>query len=187
MNLANQLTILRILLAFLCSALIIKNTLFSLILSFLIFILASFTDYIDGLIARKNNLVSDLGKILDPIADKILVILVFLAFLELGVIHTWMVGIIILREFIITGVRIFALSKGVVLEAKKFGKHKTFSQMLAIVFIFLVLIFLNLSKDTSSRNLAQLFVDIVMVYVVLVTIFSGLYYLWANRRLIKTF
>ncbi len=187
MNLANQLSFLRIILAFLCAGLILKNDLLSLVGAFFLFLFASLTDYIDGFIARRKNIISDLGKILDPIADKILAILVFLAFLELGIIHAWMVGIIILREFTITGIRLFALSKGVVLEAKRFGKHKTFSQMLAILIILLFLIISKFYPQEVIKRLSSIFVDLIMIYVVLATLFSGIYYLWANRHLIKTF
>ncbi len=187
MNLPNRLTILRIFLSFVCAGLILKETLVSLSFALLVFLIASFTDYLDGLIARKKNLISDLGRIIDPIADKILIILVFLAFLELRVIHSWMVGIIILREFTITGLRLFVLSRGTVLEAKRFGKHKTFSQIIAIILILSILILSKLYPHASVVNFLYRCIDYIMWYVVLVTFFSGVYYLWANRKIIKTF
>lgn len=188
MNLPNRLTFLRVLFSFLCVGLILKNTFFSLVLALFVFIIASFTDYLDGLLARRNKLVSDLGKLLDPIADKILIIGVFLAFLELGVVNTWMVTAIMLREFVITGLRLFVLSKGSVLEAKRFGKHKTFSQVLGIFFIFGILILSKKNPESFfTQTLYPFFIHIVMWYIVIVTLFSGIYYLWANRKLIKTF
>ena len=136
MNTPNKLTMLRIGLAFVCIGLILKNSLVSLIFSFIFFILASITDFLDGYLARKNKLTSDLGRLLDPIADKILIIGVLCAFLELGVINTWMVSLIMLREFIVTGLRLYGLNRGVVLEAKRLGKHKTVSQVVGIFVIF---------------------------------------------------
>lgn len=164
-----------------------QNTFFSLIVAFFIFTFASITDFLDGFVARKKNLVSDLGKILDPIADKILIMGVFLAFIQEGVIEAWMVGVIILREFLITSLRLYALNKGVVLEAKRFGKHKTLSQVIAIFLIFIILI---LSKRFAGKTISFLYSDViswVMWYVVGITLFSGFYYLWQNRREIKTF
>ena len=115
MNIANKLTILRIFLSFVCIGLILKNNFVSILIAFIVFILASVTDFLDGFIARKKNLISDLGKLLDPIADKILIIGVFCAFLELGIVNSWMVSLIMLREFIITSLRLYSLNKGAVL------------------------------------------------------------------------
>jgi len=188
MNIANKLTILRIILAFVCIGLILKNSLFSLILAFLAFILASFTDFFDGYLARKYNLISDLGKLLDPIADKILIIGVFCSFLELGIINAWMVSIIMFREFVITGLRLYSLNKGVVLEAKKFGKHKTIFQVLGILIIFIALILSELFPISNVVIfLYQIFIPMLMWYIVCVTIFSGIYYFWVNRKTIRTF
>jgi CDP-diacylglycerol--glycerol-3-phosphate 3-phosphatidyltransferase len=189
MNLPNKLTFSRIFLSFICVALILQNTFASLTLALVVFILASFTDYLDGYIARKKNLVSDLGKLLDPIADKILIVGVFLAFLKLGVINTWMVVVIMLREFVITSLRLFVLSRGgEVLEAKRFGKHKAFSQLLGIHIIFAIKILYEKAPQSNlSEILYPLIINILMWYILIVTLFSGFYYLWANRKLIKTF
>ncbi len=188
MNIANKLTVSRIVLALACVGFILLDTSASLLAAFFLFIIASLTDFFDGYLARTRNLVSDLGKLLDPIADKILILGVFSAFLQLGAVTVWMVVAIMLREFIVTGLRILGLNRGVVLEARKFGKHKTFSQAVAIVVIFIVLIGQRFFPDKRSINLAYDFVvPLIMWYVVFVTVFSGLYYLWANRKLIKTF
>jgi len=188
MNIANRLTVLRILLAFIAIGLVLKNTFPSLIAGFIVFGLASLTDFLDGFLARKKNLVSDLGKILDPIADKILIIGVFCAFLELGVVNAWMVSLIMLREFIVTAMRFYGLSKGIVLEAKRLGKHKTFSQVLGIFIIFLTLIFSKIFPE--SRLVVFLnfkFIPVLMWYIVIITIFSGINYFWSNRKAIRTF
>ncbi len=188
MNIANKLTFLRILLAFLCIGLILMRTFSSLILAFIVFLLASLTDYLDGFLARKKNLVSDLGKIIDPLADKILIVGTLCAFLQLQVINAWMVSVIMLREFIVTGLRLYGLNRSIVLEAKRFGKNKTFSQVLAVIVIFLALI---LSKAMPGSHLVWFLyyqlIPLLMWYVVIITFFSGVYYFWVNRKAIRTF
>lgn len=189
MNIANYLTFLRIILAFICIGFILKNNFSSILIAFVIFIIASLTDLLDGMFARRKNLVTDLGKLLDPIADKILIIGVFLAFLQLKiVVNAWMVSVIMLREFTITGLRLYVLNKGEVLEAKRWGKHKTVSQVAAIVIIFIaLLLFKKFPQNTSITFLYEKVTYIIMWYVVAVTLFSGIYYFWINRRTIKTF
>jgi len=100
-----------------------------------VFVLASFTDYLDGVIARKQNSITTFGKFLDPIADKLLVTSALMALIQLGDISAWPAVIIIAREFTVTGIRIIAAGDGVVIAASNKGKAKTFIQMLA-VFLF---------------------------------------------------
>ena len=188
MNTPNKLTFARILLAFICIGLILRRDFTSLLLAFSIFIVASITDFFDGFLARRNNLTSDLGRLLDPIADKILIIGVFCAFLELGIINTWVVSLIMFREFIITSLRLYGLNKGIVLEAKKFGKHKTFSQILGICIVFLTLILAHKFPGNKAVGFLQdKFIPLFMWYIVIITLFSGVYYFWVNRRAIRTF
>ena len=184
MNIANQLTVLRIILTFVCVWLVLLNTFASIVGAFLVFIIASITDFLDGFFARRQAVVTDLGKILDPIADKILVLGVFSAFLELNIVNAWMIIAIVMRELTITGIRFLGLGKGVVLEAKMLGKHKTVSQIAGIVVIFIVLI--TAKKMPNSANIAFMFdkvIPVLMWYIVLITVFSGLHYLWQNRKL----
>jgi len=188
MNLSNRLTILRIFLAFICMGFILQGTFVSLITALLIFIFAAFTDFLDGFIARRRKAITDLGKLLDPIADKILIVGVFLSFLELGIISAWMVIAIMVREFLITGLRLFTLNRGVVLEAKRFGKHKTASQLGGIIVIFIILIIgKQLPSSKASVVMLAKVLPLVMWYIVSITVFSGLYYLWTNRKAIKTY
>ncbi|MBD3246857.1 MAG: CDP-diacylglycerol--glycerol-3-phosphate 3-phosphatidyltransferase [Candidatus Omnitrophica bacterium] len=188
MNIANQLTFFRMLLAAVCIGLVLRHTPASLIGGLAVFLLASFTDFLDGFIARKKGMISDLGRLIDPIADKVLIIGVFLAFLQLRVVNAWMVTAIMFREFIVTGLRVYALNKQVVLEAKKLGKHKTVSQIVAIILIFLSLIFRQMFPDQFvSRLLYEFGVPVAMWYVVVLTVSSGVYYFWSNRKIIRTF
>lgn len=189
MNIANYLTFLRIILAFFCIGFILHNDFSSILIAFIIFIIASLTDLLDGIFARRQNLITDLGKLLDPIADKILIIGVFLAFLQLEiVVNAWMVAVIMLREFIITGLRLYVLKSGEVLEAKRWGKHKTVSQVIGIVVIFIaLLLFRQFPQNNFVIFLYERVTHVIMWYVVLITLFSGVYYFWINRKLIKTF
>ncbi|MCM8819884.1 MAG: CDP-diacylglycerol--glycerol-3-phosphate 3-phosphatidyltransferase [Candidatus Omnitrophica bacterium] len=189
MNISNKLTFLRIILALVCIGFILQNTFTSIIIAFLIFIFASFTDFLDGYLARQKNIISDLGKIIDPIADKILIIGIFLAFLQIKVvINVWMVTAIVLREFIITGLRLYCLSKGEVLGAERWGKHKTVSQVIGVFVIFITFIFYK--KFPYNNFVLFLYTKLIhflMWYIVFITLFSGIYYFWKNRRLVRTF
>jgi len=187
-NRANKLTVSRIFLAFVCIGFIAQDTFPFLVGGLILFIAASITDFFDGYIARHHNMVSDLGKILDPIADKILIVGVFLAFLQLGVVNAWMVSAIMLREFIVTSVRLYGLNKGAVLEAQMLGKHKTFSQIAGIVAILLILILSKSLRGNAIVNLLRFrLIPVIMCYIVFITLFSGVSYIWANRKTIKTF
>jgi CDP-diacylglycerol--glycerol-3-phosphate 3-phosphatidyltransferase len=188
MNLPNKLTVLRIALAFIFIPLLFINGLFAKISAFLIFIAASVTDLLDGYFAKKNNQVTDFGKLMDPVADKILVLSAFLAFVEMGLVPAWMVVVIIFREAAVTGLRILALTKGRVISADLAGKHKTVSQVLAIALILLLLIF----REAGSGNLSfwsaaaeRAYRDLVfavMLITVTLTLISGVSYLIKNRE-----
>lgn len=189
MNLPNRLTILRIFLTFVFIIFMSLGGLSPKIIAFLIFIIASLTDYYDGYLARRNNQVTDFGKLMDPIADKILILSAFLAFLQMQLISAWMVVIIFSREALITGLRLFAINKGKVLEAEAAGKHKTVSQMVAIFLIFIFIIYKEtLLKFYSWGQRIDLFfrisIFVLMLITVSLTVVSGLSYLWRNRKLI---
>jgi len=158
-------------------------------LSFFIFIIAAISDYLDGRIAQKRNMVTDFGKLMDPIADKILVLAAFVAFVQLQLVNSLMVMLIIFREILITSLRLFALNKGKILSAAKAGKHKTLSQMLVIFFILSFILFKEVMLAFFTWNPAweQFFrqgIDIVMWLIVGLTLYSGFSYLWENRKVI---
>lgn len=138
MNLPNKLTVLRvILIPFFVAALMVNGGTDQTmrIVAGVIFIAASLTDLLDGKIARKYNLVTNFGKFMDPLADKLLVCSALICFIELGQIPAWMVIIIISREFIISGFRLVASDNGVVIAASYWGKFKTTFQMIAVVLL----------------------------------------------------
>jgi len=185
MNIANQVTLSRIALSFICMWLIVKDNLVAMIISFIIFIIAALTDYWDGYLARKYNLISDWGKLWDPIADKVLILGVFLAFLALGVVNMWVVIVIMFREFAITGMRFICLKKGVVVEAKMVGKHKTVSQIAGIILIFLALIIIkSIPESFIAELLSDYIIPFALWYIIIITIYSGAVYVWDNRKLI---
>lgn len=136
MNLPNKLTVLRvIMIPFFVFFLLWEggqNQTFRLI-SLAIFIVASLTDLLDGKIARKYNLVTNFGKFMDPLADKLLVCSALICLIELGELPAWMVIIIISREFIISGFRLVAAEQGIVIAASYWGKWKTTFQMIAVI------------------------------------------------------
>ena len=158
------------------------------VFALLIFSAASLTDFFDGYIARKHKLVTNFGKLLDPIADKLLVLGAFITFVELRVVAAWMVVLIVSREIIITSLRLFAVTKGKVLAAEKGGKHKTVSQMVAIFVILGCLIIRELlvSARSWTPRLERLFdmgIFLLMLITITLTLTSGISYLWRNRKL----
>jgi len=135
MNLPNKLTILRVLMVpvFVLFMLTDLGGQYSNVISLVIFVIASLTDSLDGYLARKNNLVTNFGKFMDPLADKLLVCSALICLAELDRIPTWMVLIIIAREFIISGFRLVASDAGVVIAASYWGKVKTVVQVIMII------------------------------------------------------
>jgi CDP-diacylglycerol---glycerol-3-phosphate 3-phosphatidyltransferase len=187
MNLPNILTLLRLgLSAFLVASLSVEYP-FHFSIALLVFLLASLTDYLDGVIARKWNLITDFGKLMDPLADKILTASAFICLIPFGALPAWAVIIIISREFLITGLRLLASSNGIILPAEKLGKHKTAWQMITIVFFLALLAaddFAPFGSDVVDSLWSYGGAALVTVTVVL-TVFSGLAYLWKNRALLS--
>ncbi|MFQ7473163.1 MAG: CDP-diacylglycerol--glycerol-3-phosphate 3-phosphatidyltransferase [Anaerovoracaceae bacterium] len=143
----------------------------------IIFILAAFTDMLDGKIARKYNLVTNFGKLMDPLADKLLVMAALICLAELGDVPGWMVIVILGREFIITGMRQVAAAQGIVIAAGTTGKIKTVTQMIAIPLLILD----NWPFSMLSVNIPM---DVIFLWIALVmTIVSGTEYIVKNKQL----
>jgi len=138
MNLPNKLTVLRVILVpFFVLFLLADITSFDKWIALLIFVIASLTDLLDGKIARKYNMVTNFGKFMDPLADKLLVCSAMICFVAMEKMPTWMVLIIIAREFIISGFRLVASDNGVVIAASYWGKFKTAFSMVMIIFVIM--------------------------------------------------
>jgi len=188
MNLPNQLTVGRLVLSVFFVACFSVVFPFNHTLALALFLVATLTDYLDGVIARRRDLITDFGKLMDPLADKILTAAAFICLLPMQALPGWVVIIIIAREFLITGLRLLAGAKGVILPAEKLGKHKTAWQMATIIF-FLILLALG---DWNSRRLdwvpfAWNVIGPVMVTITtILTVYSGAGYFWKNRALIAS-
>ncbi len=176
MNLPNKLTMLRVLMIPILIVLLMKEQYY---IAACVFVLASATDAFDGHIARSRNLVTDFGKLMDPLADKLLVISAMVCLVELGDIPGWTVVIILAREFLITGLRAVAASSGHVIAAAKSGKLKTITQMLAV--------FLLLMKNYPFSLLdVNIRIDLIMYWIcVFMTVYSGVEYMIKNREVFK--
>lgn len=178
MNLPNKISLARIcLIPIFLIVLMVESIPYRDILAAVIFAVASLTDGIDGHIARKYNLITDFGKFLDPLADKLLVSTALICFVELGRMPAWMAVVIIAREFIVTGLRSVAASKGVILAAIMTGKIKTCTQIAACLMMFFLytenFVFFGQSIAWYGMLVATLF-----------TIYSGWEYLYKNRSLL---
>ena len=189
MTLPTKLTCFRVLLTFLIMALLFAQGWIAKLAALGCFLLASATDWLDGYLARRWRQTSLLGALLDPIADKVLVLGMFLAFVQLRLIPAWMVLIITLREFLITGVRLFAASRGLVLSAAKEGKHKTVSQIVTIFLILLVLMVEELpglaSVSTQTRAAMAWTILGCMWVTMVLTVISGASFFWRHRGVLR--
>ena len=176
MNIANKLTVLRIILIPVLMTILLIDLPNKFFIGGLIFAIASLTDFLDGFLARKYNLVTKLGKFLDPLADKLLVIAVIVVFVELNIIPSWVTFIIISRELIISIFRAIAASEGVVIAASWWGKLKTNSQILMI----LVILFNNLIPESIYIYIKPGLIIIATLF----TVFSGLDYIIKNKQVL---
>jgi len=177
MNLPNQLTIIRILLIPLFLIfLFISKGIFS-FLPIIIFVAAAVTDTVDGYIARRDDLITDFGKFMDPLADKLLTASAFIAFIQLGYLSSWVVVVIISREFLISGFRTLAASKGVTIAANSWGKVKTIFQMVLIIVI--------LMYHTGYIGFVTTWIMPLVAITVILTVISGATYVYDNVDVIK--
>jgi CDP-diacylglycerol--glycerol-3-phosphate 3-phosphatidyltransferase len=186
LNLPNQLTLMR--LGF-CALLLISMTIpwpYAATTALLLFVLASLTDWLDGAIARARNLVTDLGKLLDPLADKVLVVAALVALVQRDIAPMWMVVVIITREFLITGLRTIAAAKQKILAAERIGKHKTISQIVVIIvsLLCLSLVEFGFGHTPLYHWLAAAQMPLYW-FALLITVWSGLAYFWKNVSILN--
>jgi CDP-diacylglycerol--glycerol-3-phosphate 3-phosphatidyltransferase len=180
-NLPNILTVSRIVLTFIIIHLVHVDTLAAKIAAFTLFLIASLTDWLDGYLARKMKLISPWGQLMDPIADKILIFGVFLAFVDLDLVPAWIVLIMLSREVVVTGIRFYEASRGKVIAARQSGKHKTVIQFVCIVVILLFLMIQNHTGWVDEyKTQMLLIIDVLLYMAAALTIYSGLRFIQAN-------
>jgi CDP-diacylglycerol--glycerol-3-phosphate 3-phosphatidyltransferase len=188
MNLPNQLTVIRL---FLMVPFVISlsiNFPGAKFLALALFIVASVTDYADGYIARKYKLISDFGKLMDPLVDKIMTMAAFICLVSLGIVPAWAVIIIISREFLVTGLRLIAATRGKVLAAERLGKHKTVWQIVTILYGLLLLAmseqFGRILGSPAGASLDVIGLLLVW-FTVGLTLWSGISYFAKNWDLVR--
>lgn len=167
MNLPNKLSALRIALVPVVILLLLPGTFVGDLAALIVFSLAAITDKFDGYYARKHNLITSLGKILDPLADKLLISGTLIAFVQLGKITAWPVIIIIARELAVTGLRVVAADQGSVIAANNWGKWKTTIQIITVIALII---------DPFIINLPAVLITLLVWTAVLITIYSGYTY-----------
>lgn len=193
MNLPNKLTVSRFALTVVFLWAMFSKFAYNDTLALIFFCLGGVTDFLDGRLARSRNLITNFGKLMDPLADKVMTCSAFVAFVESTHLNqnapvkvaAWMVIVIVARELAITGLRLLAASKNIVLAAERYGKHKTISQIVCIIALLIV----DASNEWPAvvRDLftpwIPTFAAIMLWVTVVLTAFSGIVYLWRNRHI----
>ena len=192
MNWANRLTVSRFFLTLLFVVAMSRDWTYGHTIALVLFVIASLTDYADGEIARRFSLITDFGKLMDPLMDKILITSAFICLIPVHAIPPWAVVVVMSREFAITGLRLIALSKGRVLAAESLGKHKTIWQITTVIF-FLLMLSISEIQGYEGNGLTpdwfnQIWNDVGAVLItgtVFLTLLSGIGYLWKNHEVIE--
>ena len=180
MNLPNRLTMMRVCMIPVIVALMMAGGRACGLIAVLLFAAASFTDFLDGQIARSRGLVTDFGKFMDPIADKLLVTAVMIMMVERGLMAGWILVIFVAREFIVSGLRLVAAGKGTVLAAGKLGKLKTATQMAALI----VSLTCYYAMDGAPLEWMQILSNALIYLALIFSVWSGTDYLVRNRSVI---
>jgi len=188
MNWANRLTISRLVLTVLFVAMLNCSWSYARTAAFIIFIIAGITDFVDGEIARRYGIVTNFGKLMDPLVDKIMMAAAFISLVPMGAIPAWAATTVVGREFLITGLRLMASAQGQVLPAERLGKHKTSWQIITVIFFLGLLAAAELHYgDTATGwwEWAWYRGGPVLVWItVALTLYSGLRYAWRHRDVI---
>jgi CDP-diacylglycerol--glycerol-3-phosphate 3-phosphatidyltransferase len=194
MNLPNKLTISRFVLTVAFLVVMFSPVPYHETIALVLFIVAGISDFFDGEIARRRKLITNFGILMDPLADKIMVCSAFIAFVGLNLLPAWMAVVVVARELAITGLRLLAASKSIVLAAERYGKHKTISQIVAIIAIFILAAYGDGDwgapgravfgwRPFDERPWIWWFAELAKWLAVILTFFSGWLYLWKNRVL----
>jgi len=190
MNLPNKLTVSRFILTIAFLAVMFSRVKYHMSIALVLFVAAALSDYLDGEIARRRKLITNFGILMDPLADKIMVCSAFIAFVGLNWIPAWMVVVIVARELAITGMRLLAVSRNVVLAAEGWGKYKTVSQIAAIIALFVLACYNEWGPVgraifgfhfPSQTPWIEWVAELSKWLAVALTFISGWLYLWRNR------
>jgi CDP-diacylglycerol---glycerol-3-phosphate 3-phosphatidyltransferase len=188
MNWANRLTLSRLVLTILFVAALNSSWRYASTAALLIFVIAGVTDFVDGEVARRYGIVTNFGKLMDPLVDKIMMAAAFISLVPLKAIPAWAATAVVARDFLITGLRLMATAKGRVLPAEKLGKQKTSWQIITVIFFLALLSIAELRTGAASSKWwtsAWGTAGTVLVWLtVALTIYSGLGYAWRHRELI---
>jgi CDP-diacylglycerol--glycerol-3-phosphate 3-phosphatidyltransferase len=188
MNWANRITLSRLVLTVLFVLALNSSWNYARTCALLIFLLAGISDFIDGEVARRYGNVTNFGKLMDPLVDKIMMAAAFISLVPLKAVPAWAATAVVARDFLITGLRLIASSKGRVLPAERLGKHKTSWQIITVIFFLFLLSVLELHyADVHSDWWRRAWYDagrVLIAITVVLTIFSGLGFAWKNRELI---
>ena len=188
MNWANRLTISRLILTVLFVAMLNCAWPYARTAAFIIFLIAGVTDFVDGEIARRYGIITNFGKLMDPLVDKIMMAAAFISLVPMGAIPAWAATTVVAREFLITGLRLMASARGQVLPAERLGKHKTSWQIITVIFFLGLLAaeelhYGNRNSGWWPRAWDQAGPILVWITVAL-TLYSGLRYAWRHRDVI---
>jgi CDP-diacylglycerol---glycerol-3-phosphate 3-phosphatidyltransferase len=192
MNLPNKLTFSRFVLTVAFLAVMFSRVRYHETICLVLFVLGGISDFLDGHLARSRKLITNFGILMDPLADKIMVCSAFIAFVGLKWMPAWMVVIVVARELAITGLRLLAASKSIVLAAEGYGKHKTISQIVAIISILVLHSYQDWGKFGTAlfgwslfgnQPWVYWFTKAALIVAVILTFVSGWLYLWKNRGL----
>ena len=190
MNWANRLTVGRLGLTMVFVLALNSEWPFAYTLALVLFIVAGITDYVDGEIARRYQLVTNFGKLMDPLVDKIMIAAAYISLVPLKAIPAWAATIIVARDFLVTGIRLLASSQGRVLPAESLGKHKTSWQIITVIFFLLLLAIRELGYaggDSGWWARAWGEGGALLVWItVALTLYSGFGYAWRHRELVVT-
>ncbi len=181
MNTPNKITIFRMFISPIFLVIYILNIKHKMLISALIFAIGAVTDAVDGKLARKNNIVTNFGKLLDPIADKVLVTAGFLALMNDGLCNIWIVMLMLTREFAVTSVRLIAAAQGVVIPANIGGKIKTIAQMVSLVSVMII------GEVNTVYELGlplSVISNILLGITAVISVISGLVYILDSRKVI---
>ncbi len=188
MNWANRLTLSRLVLTVLFVASLNSSWQYARTAALLLFLVAGITDFVDGEVARRYGIITNFGKLMDPLVDKIMMAAAFISLVPLKAVPAWAATTVVARDFLITGLRLMATAKGQVLPAEKLGKQKTSWQIITVIFFLALLSIaeLHYTSETTTwwlRAWDQAGPVLVWITVVL-TVYSGLGFTWRHRELI---